>query len=61
MSTCGLFVLVALAISLIIDLDNPRVGSVRVPQTPMENVARDVEALAAEPPRAPAEAAAPSP
>ena len=60
-STCGLFVLVALAISLIIDLDNPRVGSVRVPQTPMENVARDVEALAAELPRAPAEAAAPSP
>ncbi|MBA4011460.1 MAG: hypothetical protein C0481_06295 [Phenylobacterium sp.] len=48
-STCGLFVLVALAISLIIDLDNPRVGSVRVPQTPMENVARDVEALAAAP------------
>ncbi len=46
-ATCGLYVLVAMAISLIVDLDDPRVGSVRVPQTPMENVARKVEAMAA--------------
>lgn len=48
-ATCGLYVLVAMAISLIVDLDDPRVGSVRVPQTPMENVAREVEAMAAAP------------
>ena len=46
-STSGLYVLVAMAISLIIDLDSPRIGSVRVPQTPMEQVAREVEAIAA--------------
>ncbi|MBP7701265.1 MAG: hypothetical protein KA098_01560 [Phenylobacterium sp.] len=46
-ATCGLYVLVAMAISLIVDLDNPRLGSVRVPQAPMEDVARAVEAMAA--------------
>ena len=46
-ATSGLFILVAMAISLIVDLDSPRVGSVRVPQGPMENVARKVEAMAA--------------
>lgn len=46
-STCGLFVLVAMAISLIVDLDSPRIGSIRVPQTPMEHVAQQVEAMAA--------------
>lgn len=46
-STFGLFVLVAMAISLIVDLDSPRVGSVRVPQTPMIHVAQQVEAMAA--------------
>lgn len=46
-STSGLFVLVALAISLIIDLDSPRVGSVRVPQAPMEHVAEQVSEMAA--------------
>jgi hypothetical protein len=60
-ATCGLFILVAMAISLIVDLDSPRVGSVRVPQAPMENVAREVEAMAAELPRASGGAAAPSP
>lgn len=53
-STSGLFVLVAMAISLIVDLDSPRVGSVRVPQAPMEHVARQVEAMAAASPPAPA-------
>ncbi|MGH6998267.1 MAG: hypothetical protein ACREEO_08730 [Phenylobacterium sp.] len=61
-ATCGLYVLVAMAISLIVDLDNPRVGSVRVPQAPMEDVARDVEAMAAAGlPRTPTSAASPSP
>jgi hypothetical protein len=60
-ATCGLFILVAMAISLIVDLDSPRVGSVRVPQAPMENVAREVEAMAAEFPRASGGAASPSP
>lgn len=46
-STSGLFVLVALAISLIIDLDSPRVGSVRVPQGPMVHVAEQVAEMAA--------------
>lgn len=45
-STSGLFTLVALAISLIIDLDSPRIGSVRVPQAPMEHVAEQVRAMA---------------
>lgn len=48
-----------MAISLIVDLDDPRVGSVRVPQTPMENVARKVEAMAAALPRTSASAASP--
>ena len=56
-ATSGLFVLVAMAISLIVDLDSPRIGSVRVPQGPMEHVARQVEAMAAgaplRPPSAP--------
>jgi hypothetical protein len=47
-ATSGLFILVAMAISLIVDLDNPRIGSVRVPQAPMESVARKVEAMAAQ-------------
>jgi len=45
-STSGLFVLVALAISLIIDLDSPRIGSVRVPQGPMQHVAAQVQEMA---------------
>lgn len=46
-STSGLFVLVALAISLIIDLDSPRVGRILVPQGPMVHVAEQVQAMAA--------------
>lgn len=46
-STSGLFVLIALAISLIIDLDSPRVGSVHVSQAPMEHVAQQVTEMAA--------------
>ncbi len=46
-ATSGLFVLVALAISLIIDLDSPRVGSVRVPQAPMEQISDQVVKMAA--------------
>ena len=46
-ATSGLFVLVAMAISLIIDLDSPRVGSVRVPQAPMEQVSDQVVKMAA--------------
>ncbi|CAN7583192.1 hypothetical protein LJR164_004215 [Phenylobacterium sp. LjRoot164] len=46
-STSGLFVLVALAISLIVDLDSPRAGRVLVPQGPMIHAAEQVEAMAA--------------
>lgn len=45
-STSGLFVLIAMAISLIIDLDSPRMGGVRVPQAPLEHVADQVVAMA---------------
>lgn len=40
--SAGLFALVALAISLILDLDSPRRGAVRVPQAPIEHVSRQV-------------------
>lgn len=46
-STSGLFVLVALAISLIVDLDSPRIGRILVPQGPMIHVAEQVTEMAA--------------
>lgn len=46
-STAGLFLLIALAISLVIDLDSPRAGSVHVSQAPMERVVAQVLATAA--------------
>lgn len=52
-STAGLFLLIALAISLIIDLDSPRVGSVHVSQAPMERVIKQVLATVAKLPQAP--------
>lgn len=52
-SSSGLFVLVSLAISLIVDIDSPRVGRVLVPQGPMIHVAEQVEAMAAALPRGP--------
>lgn len=46
-STAGLFVLIAMAISLVIDLDSARIGSVHEPQGPMEHVVAQVLAKAA--------------
>ncbi len=51
-STAGLFLLIALAISLVIDLDSPRVGSVHVSQAPMERVINQVLVTAAKLPPA---------
>jgi len=51
-STAGLFLLIALAISLVIDLDSPRAGSVHVSQAPMERVMNQVLATAAKLPPA---------
>lgn len=47
-STAGLFVLVAMAISLVIDLDSARIGSVHEPQGPMERVIDQVLEKAAQ-------------
>lgn len=41
-SSAGLFVLIAMAISLVIDLDSARIGSVHEPQAPMERVIAQV-------------------
>jgi hypothetical protein len=46
----ALFVMVACAIGLIADLDQPRGGLIHVPQTPMETVARQVLAAQSIPP-----------
>lgn len=60
-STAGLFVLVALAISLVIDLDSARIGSVDEPQGPMERVVEQVKAKAERAARPAAVGATPSP
>ena len=46
-STAGLFLLIALGISLVIDLDSARFGSVNEPQGPMERTVEQVVAKAA--------------
>jgi len=42
-STSGLFVLIALALSLIIDMDNSAVGLITTSQAPMERVSKMIE------------------
>lgn len=56
----ALFIMVAFAIGLIADLDQPRGGLIHVSQAPMEAVARQVLADQARPPP-PAETSAPAP
>ncbi len=51
MASSGLFVLVAVAILLIIDLDQPRTGNVRVPQAPLDQLAADILKTPAPSPR----------
>jgi hypothetical protein len=55
----ALFVMVACAIGLIADLDQPRGGLIHVPQTPMEAVTRQILADQASRPTAEAQIAAP--
>lgn len=40
---CALFVLLALAVSIILDLDRPRRGAIRVSQEPMTDLLKRVE------------------
>ena len=48
LASSGLFISVALIMTLIFELDEPRTGLIRVPQTPMERVASAI--LSAPPP-----------